>query len=266
MTKKQNSNEKGREEVTSVERALSILELLASKQKGVSTSDIGRFARVPKSSTSYLLRTLVKRGYVSRDEAGLHTLGIKVLSLAGQVMQNMPLRTLALPYLHDIVERTRFGAHLAILDRGEAVYVERVEGPGFIKMATWVGRRMVPHVTAVGKALISQLDQDTVKSLFEQHNIKPHTANTITSLPRLLAELKQIRLRGYAIDDEESSDRVRCVAAPVKANGEVIAAIGISGTVGEMSDDKVERIGSIIRTAATKLSAEVGVPGTRVRS
>lgn len=266
MPKKQNGNEKSREQVTSVERALSILELLASKQKGVNTTDIGRLARVPKSSTSYLLRTLVKHGYVSRDDAGLHTVGIKVLSLAGQVMQNIPLRAIALPHLQHLVDRTGFGAHLAILDHGEAVYIERVEGPGFIKMATWVGRRMVPHVTAVGKALISQLDPDTVKGLFEQHNIKPRTANTITSLPRLLADLKQTRLRGYAIDDEESSDRVRCVAAPVKVNGEVIAAIGISGTVGEMSNDKVERIGSVIRTTATKLSNEVGVLGTRVRS
>jgi DNA-binding IclR family transcriptional regulator len=140
------------------------------------------------------------------------------------------------------------------------VYIERVEGPGFIKMATWVGRRMVPHVTAVGKALICQLDQTEVKSLFEQHHIKPLTANTITSLPKLLTELSETRRRGYAIDDEESSDRVRCVAAPVMApNGEVIAAIGISGTVGQISDEHLARIGSVVRTAATKLSGQLGV-------
>jgi IclR family transcriptional regulator, KDG regulon repressor len=264
MEKKQNGSGKGREQVRSVERALSVLELLASKQKGLSTMAISRLARVPKTSTSYLLRTLVKHGYVKRDEAGLHTLGIKLLSLGGQATQNMPLREVTLPHLRSIVDQTRFDAHLAILDDTEAVYVERVEGPGFIKMATYVGRRMPPHVTAVGKALMCQLDQSEVKRLFDKHNIKPRTTKTITSLAKLLAELNTTRSRGYAIDDEESSDRVRCVAAPIIApNGEVIAAIGISGTVGQMPDDQIPRLGSIIRTAAIKLSGQLGTRGTR---
>src|SRR5678816_4677735 len=113
-----------REQVTSVERALSILELLASRNHGLSTSEISRVARVPKSSTSYLLRTLVGRGYVRRDlETGQHTLGIRILSLGGQAMQGMALRELAMPHLRQIAETTRLGSHLAILDHGDAVYI-----------------------------------------------------------------------------------------------------------------------------------------------
>src|SRR5215216_4086155 len=94
-----------REQVTSVERALSILELLASRNHGLSTSEISRAARVPKSSTSYLLRTLVGRGYVRRDpETGQHTHGIRVLSLGGQAMPGMALRELAMPHLRQLVE------------------------------------------------------------------------------------------------------------------------------------------------------------------
>src|SRR5215213_5115923 len=132
-----------REQVTSVERALSILELLASRNHGLSTSEISRAARLPKSSTSYLLRTLVGRGYVRRDlETGQHTLGIRILSLGGQAMQGMALRELAMPVLRQIVETTRLGAHLAILDHGDAVYIERIESPGLIKMDIWKGRRV----------------------------------------------------------------------------------------------------------------------------
>src|SRR2546426_759298 len=81
-----------------------------------------------KSSTSYLLRTLVGRGYVRRDgETGQHTLGIRILSLGGQAMQGMALRDLAMPHLRQIVETTRLGSHLAILDHGDAVYIERIE-------------------------------------------------------------------------------------------------------------------------------------------
>lgn len=251
---------KNRERVTSVERALSILELLASKHQGLSTSAISRSAHVPKSSTSYLLRTLVARGYVRRDpETGQHTLGIRVLSLGGQAMQGMALREVAIPHLRGIVERTRLGAHLAILDHGDAVYIERIESPGFIKMDIWVGRRVAPQVTAIGKALICQLERQEVQEIAARHRISPASSKTIMNMPRLLEELGAIRQRGYAIDDEEHAVGVRCVAAPVfAASGEVIAAIGISGTVSQLNDDYLPSVGNIIRTAALKFSGQLG--------
>ena len=255
-----------RSQVASVERALTILELLAERREGLSTSDLSRRARIPKSSTSYLLRTLVARGYVRRNDAGHHTLGLRLLSLGGLAMQGMELREAALPHLRYVVDRTRFDAHLAILDHGDAVYIERVEGPGFIKMATWVGRRMVPHVTAVGKALICHLDPNEVADLLKQHQIKPATGKTITTLPKLLAELAETRRRGYAIDDEEHEARVRCVAAPVLApGGDVIASIGVSGTVGQITDEQLARIGAVVRSAAMKLSGQLGMRGGGAR-
>ena len=260
-----NKTSKSREQVTSVERALSILELLASKHQGLSTSEISRFARLPKSSTSYLLRTLVGRGYVHRDtETGQHTLGIRVLSLGGQAVQGMSLREVSIPHLRYIVERTRLGAHLAILDHGDAVYVERIESPGFIKMDIWNGRRVAPQVTAVGKALICHLERQEVQEIAGRHRISPTSSKTIVTLPHLLEELSAIRRRGYAIDDEEHAVGVRCVAAPVfAAGGEVVAAIGVSGTVSQLNDDHLPAIGNLIRTEALKFSAQLGSPHSR---
>ena len=251
--------------VTSVERALSILELLASRHEGLSTSEISRFVRLPKSSTSYLLRTLVTRGYVHRDrETGQHTLGVRVLSLGGQAMQGMALREVALPHLRQVVEQTRLGAHLAILDHGDAVYIERIESPGFIKMDIWNGRRVAPQATAVGKALICQLDQAEVQDIVARHPISATSAKTIMSFPRLLSELAAMRQRGYAIDDEEHAVGVRCVAAPVfAASGDVVAALGVSGTVSQISDQYLASLGNIVRTAAVKLSAQLGSHRTR---
>src|SRR5215204_3539159 len=183
-----------REQVTSVERALSILELLASRNHGLSTSEISRVSKVPKSSTSYLLRTLVGRGYVHRDgETGQHTLGIRVLSLGGQAMQGMALRELAMPHLRQLVETTRLGAHLAILDHGDAVYVERIESPGFIKMDIWNGKRVAPQATAVGKALICNLSREEVQEIAGMHPLRPVSAKTIVTLPHLMEELAVIR-------------------------------------------------------------------------
>ncbi len=250
----------GREQVTSVERALSILELLASRHQGLSSSEISRLTRLPKSSTSYLLRTLVNRGYVRRDqETGQHTLGVRVLSLGGQAMQGMALREISLPHLRHLVERTRLGAHLAILDHGDAVYIERIESPGFIKMDIWNGRRVAPQVTAIGKALICHLERQEVQEIVAGHPTTPASSKTITSMPRLIAELATTRRRGYAIDDEEHAVGVRCVAAPVfAASREVVAAIGVSGTVSQLSDTYLPSVANIVRTTALKFSAQLG--------
>ena len=91
------------------------------------------------------------------------------------------------------------------------------------------------------------------------HPVGPATLKTITSLPRLLEDLAATRQRGFAIDDEENEARVRCVAAPVfAASGEVVSAIGVSGTIGQISDEQLPKIGAIVRSAAMKLSAQLG--------
>jgi DNA-binding IclR family transcriptional regulator len=255
-----NKRKQNREQVTSVERALSILELLASRNQGLSTSEISRAARLPKSSTSYLLRTLVGRGYVRRDEeTGQHTLGIRILSLGGQAVQGMALRELAMPLLRQLVEATRLGSHLAILDHGDAVYIERIESPGFIKMDIWSGRRVAPQATAVGKALICHLSREEVQEIAALHPVSAVSARTIVTLPHLLEDLAAIRRRGYAIDDEEHAVGVRSVAAPVFAgSGEVVAAMGVSGTVSQINDDYLPSVGKIVQMTALKLSAQLG--------
>ena len=246
--------------VASVERALTILELLAERQQGLTTSEISRRAKIPKSSASYLLRTLAARGYLRRDpETGQFTPGIRMLSLGGQAVQGMQLRDVALPYLRQIAERTRLDSHLAVLDHGDAVYVERIESSGFIKMAIWVGKRVAPQVTAIGKALICYLDRREIQEIVGTHQVTPVSAKTIVSLPHLLEELALTRQRGFAFDDEEHALGVRCIAAPVlAASGEVVAAIGVSATVSQINDDYVPVLGNILRNAAIKFSAQLG--------
>ena len=254
-----------REQVKSVERALSILELLASRNHGLTTSEISRLIRLPKSSTSYLLRTLVGRGYVRRDpDTVRHTLGIRVLSLGGEAMQGMALRELAIPHLRQLADKTRLGAHLAILDHGDAVYIERIESPGFIKMDIWNGKRVAPQATAVGKALICQLSREEVQEIAGMHPLRQVSPRTIVTLPHLFKELEAIQRRGYAVDDQEHAIGVRCVAAPVfSASGDVVAAIGVTGTVSQLHDDQLPSLGKTVQLAALKLSAQLGGRSSR---
>ena len=144
---------------TAVERTLLILEAVAQREGGMSNAEFSRKLKIPKSSASYILRTLEQHGYLRRDgEAGRYRLGMKVLNLSRAALSGVDVREVALPVMRHLVDRIHITTHLAILDHDEAVYVEKVEAPGFIKMNTWIGRRMEVHSTAVGKALLAYLD------------------------------------------------------------------------------------------------------------
>ena len=124
---------------TAVERTLQILEAVAQREGGMSNAEFSRKLKIPKSSASYILRTLEQHGYLRRDgEGGRYRLGMKVLSLSRAALSGVDVREVALPIMRHLVDRIHITTHLAILDQNEAVYVEKVEAPGFIKMNTWM--------------------------------------------------------------------------------------------------------------------------------
>jgi len=244
---------------TAVDRALGILEALAEPGQGLTNSDLSRRLGMPKSSASYLLRTLERRGYVRRDpESGRYRPGLKVLSLTREVLSGMSIRDAAQPILRQLVERCRLTAHLAVLDQGQAVYIEKVDAPGFIKMDTWVGRRMDVHSTSVGKSLVAHLPAREVEALLRERGMRKRTPKTITTPVRFLKELEKVRAQGYAVDDEENNLGARCVGAPVFGPaGEVQAAVGVSGTTGQINRESLSRIAEMVQEAARKISRQL---------
>src|SRR5579872_3117288 len=148
-----------------VERALAMLEAVAHEPEGLSNAEISRKLQIPKSSASYILRTLEKQGYLHRDsENGKYRVGLKILSLSRGALSGIDVREVALPIMRHLVEKTNLTCHLAILDGREAVYIEKVEPTGFIRMDTWVGRRMRVHATSVGKSLVAHIPQPQLEN------------------------------------------------------------------------------------------------------
>lgn len=242
-----------------VERALAMLDAVAASTSGLSNSDLSRRLEIPKSSASYILRVLERRGVLLRDgETGKYRLGLKVLSLAHAVEAGSDLRAAALPAMRHFVQRTGLTAHLAVLDRGEAVYIEKVEAASFIRMDTWVGRRMQVNSTSVGKALLAWLPEEEVDEILRLHGLKRRTAHTITLRPRFASELRKTRQRGYAVDDEENSLGARCVAVPVRDElGNVRAALGVSGPLHEVTEATIPRIASHLHEAAGRIALQL---------
>ncbi|MGA9768820.1 MAG: IclR family transcriptional regulator [Blastocatellia bacterium] len=245
---------------TAVERALAILEAVAQRSAGMTNSEISRKLEIPKSSASYILRTLEQRGYLRRERGtGKYVVGLKVLSLGRGVQAGSDIKAAALPVMRQLVERSELTTHLAVLDHGEAVYIEKIESPGFIKMDTWIGRRMMIHSTSVGKALVAHLPASEVESIVKEHDLKKRTPKTITVYSKFLRDLEKVRERGYAIDDEENNSGARCVAAPVfDSFGRVVAAVGLSGATNQVDNSRLPKIVEMVKEAARKISRQLG--------
>ena len=244
---------------TAVDRTIAILEAVGTHASGMSNAEISRKLRIPKSSASYILRALEKHGYLRRDGDGKYRLGLKVLNLGRGALSGVDVREVALPIMRALVEHVHITSHLAILDGTQAVYVERVESPGFIKMDTWVGRRMEVYSTSVGKALVAHLPEAQVQAILRERGMKRRTPTTITNPARFLRELEQVRERGYAFDDEENSPGVRCVAASVfNAAGEVEAALNVTGTTQQVNKETLPRVIELVKESARRVSSQLG--------
>ena len=250
-------------ENTPVARGLRILELIAGESRGWTISELSEKLEISKSTISYLLKILIACDYVRQDKR-YHALGPRFLDLVrlttGEPSLEMELREAARAHLQRIVDETRLGANLGILDQTTAVYIDRVEPPqpskpGLIKIDIKPGLRIAPHVTAIGKALICYLDPNRIKEIWDKHNDYKGAPKTITSLKSLRSELEITRERRYATDIGEHDPNVRCVAAPVFAADElVVAAISVNGTPELLNDRNLERVARIVRREADSLS------------
>ncbi|GIU81800.1 MAG: IclR family transcriptional regulator [Acidobacteria bacterium] len=244
-----------------VARALSMLELIAESRNGLTNSDLSRRLKIPKSSASYILRELERRNYVHRDKNGKYRLGLKLMSLTSSAAVHLDIREIAKPVLEEFLEKSRLPeAHLAVLDNGRAVYIEKVEDEScFIKMDIWVGHRLPVHTTAIGKALVAFLPKEEVLKILQIHGMEKRTKNTITSPQKFLLELEKVRKQGFAVDDEENSEGVRCVASPIfDSSGRVVAAFGTSSVTFYIDDAKLPRIAELVKKSAAKISKMLG--------
>lgn len=249
---------------TAVDRALSIIEIVSQSKQGMSNADLSRRLEIPKSSASYILRVLENRAYLQRDAGGKYRLGLKLMSLTGDALTHMDVREVAKPELLNFLKKSRLPeAHLAVLDNGRAVYIEKVENEkSFIRMDIWIGHRLPIHTTAIGKILVSQMTEEQILSILELRGMEKKTRQSITSEQKFLREMKKVKEYGIAIDNEENADGVRCIAAPIyDANGNIAAAFGTSSTILHIDKTQLPKIVEIIKKSAANVSKQLGYSG-----
>jgi len=213
--------------VQSVERALDVLEALAERGGEASLSEIAARTGLPYGTIHRLLQTLLARGYVRQESDRRYALGGGLVRLGG-VAEGM-VGVWAQPHLARMVELSGETANLAVLEGDFVVYVAQAQSPRRLRMFAEVGRRVLPHSTAVGKVLLAWRSPEEAVTLLRRTGMPRRTPHTITTADGLLAELDAVRDRGYALDLGEEELGVHCLAVPVSDGDRVLAAMSVSG-------------------------------------
>ena len=252
-------------QVQVLDRALGILDLLAGENPELGASEVSERTGLHKSTVHRLLQVLERHRLIEKIALnGKYRLGLRLFELGSKAMAQFDLRERAQPYLKRLVLETGETAHICILDGDRMLSIANVESPRTLRTPSTVGHRTPIHCTSVGKVLLAFLPEDEQNDLINQCELTDYTRHTITKPARLKAELKLIRQRGYAMDDEEIEEGLRCVGAPVMDHsGRVVAAMSIAGPAFRLTDDRIPAVARSVIQAASELSVELGYKETR---
>ena len=251
--------------VQSVERVLNILEIMAREGAPITVTELAEKVKLKISTVHRLLTTLVHRGYVEQEDDNKYRLGLKLMEIGNSVLYYSDIRTVARPFLEELVDSCNETVNLAILDGTDVVYIDQVESKNLIivKMLAQVGNRGPVHCTSSGKALLAFLPDEKLEETVSKLDMVKYTNETITDLDNLRKELKRVRNDGYAVDWGEREEHVRCIAAPIfNHEGRAIASVSISGpstriTTYYMKNELVD----LIQETGERISHKMGYNG-----
>ena len=251
--------------LTTLDKGLTILETLAAHQSdGLTLTELGRAIGMHRSTLFRFLATLRARGYVQRDPAtDRYRLGVGALTLTAAFLNNLDLRQIARPFLQDLCDQTQELVHLTRLDRDEVVTIDRIEGTQPVSLQTDIGARRPTYCTASGKVFLAYMPIAEANRIFER-GMDRKTATTITTPEEMHVHLAEARRRGYAIDDEERIEGVRCVASPIfDLDGHLTGTLSIAAPTVRTTITRLERLGEAVRDAAAGLSRQLGFTAER---
>jgi IclR family acetate operon transcriptional repressor len=240
--------------VQSIARAFDLLETVADLGGIVSLSELASRSGLPVPTIHRLMRTLLDLGYVRQEPSREYALGPRLVRL-GESASRL-LGTWATPHLQRVVDAVGESANLAMLDGHQVVYTAQVPGRHSMRMFTEVGRRVLPHCTAVGKALLAGMEESAVRRLLDRTGMPRQTEHTITDPTLFADQLVWASEHGYAIDDGEQELGVRCVAVPLPSGGPPLA-ISVSGPVPRVSPELIDRAVPLLIEVAEQLAREL---------
>lgn len=246
--------------IQSVDRAFDLLEAFNSGEGVLGVTDLAHRLGLSKNRTFRLLATLECRGYIEQDKrTGNYRLGLKTFELASVFLHHLGLRRQAQPILEELVATCDETAYLAVLDGPEIVYLLMQETTQTVRITPRVGYRLPAYCTAAGKIQLAYESLGHLTEIFRGYPLRKLTVNTIADLEALRAHLQAMAKQGYALDNEECEEGVRCVAAPVRDYAHRVVAVGLLGPASRFTLERIEEeLAPLVMVAGAKTSQRLG--------
>lgn len=254
-------NETGRS-VKSAERVLDLLETIGRSRDGLTFGDLQVGLGIPKSSLHALLRVLAARGYIEYDvNTRRISLGVRVWETGFAYHRHHGFLKEARAVMEVIASRLNETVQLAKLAGSENIYLDKVDSTHALRLQSEIGTRLSAYATGIGKALLAQLDTDEVISRFPGPELQKYTDSSIGTVAALLEELALIRARGFAIDNEEYTPGIFCLAVPVyEAGSRATTAMSVSVPTTRIVRDSLPTILCVLAAGSVDIAQRVGRP------
>ena len=233
-------------------RVIEVLDLLCKSGAPMRLSDIGRQLDMPKSTLLPILQTMVEHRYISKDVSERYAPGYGLMELGSAARAVYSPAEHIREALKQLVDRFEETCYYGVLEGGSVLYLEKTESPQPIRMLTAIGRRLPAYATGIGKALLMDMSLQQLKSLYTEP-MEPLTRNTITDVDILYRQLQHFRQLGYAWEEEESTEHIRCFAAPVRVDGEIVGAVSMAIPIFRFREEEQSAITDSLRNTASKI-------------
>src|ERR1017187_1124230 len=243
-----------------LDRTVAVLDTLAKNgEPGLTVVEVAEAIGVAKSTAHRLLRGLAQWRFVFRQPVNdRYVLGVKLFQLGSLAAPQNHLRGRARRYLERLARETGETIHLAVLNDGQVLHLDKIESQRRLRIGIVLGSYSQASTTALGKALLACLPENRLREIIRMRGLPSRTSNSITTIAELEEELRRVRECGYALDNEEDGEGLKCVAAPVRSiSGEVIAALSVAGPSLRMTDERVALLVKLVVETARGLSEEL---------
>lgn len=247
------------------DRTITILETLVNAGEPMTLTALAKTTGIPLASAATIAQTLERRGYAARRVVGRSHYWYPTLQLYGlgvKLMRGVDLARVVQPYLRRISDELGVPAHFGVLQGSSVIYLAKAAPPAMVQFNTFVGKVSPFHLTALGRAVAAHLDPDQLAPLLD-HLTKGRGPNARDVDRRgFVDRLAEVRVRGYAVEDEEEEPQIGCVAVPVFDAGEqVVGAIGVTGFAQDVVHDRFDQVLAALRKECANLSAHLGFSG-----
>jgi len=243
-----------------IDRVFQILDLLAETKSELGATELAQRLQLHKSTVHRLLVTLERHRFLQKNpDNAKYGLGWRLFELGALAVSRVDLLGMARPHLEALVKRTGETAHLGVVAGGELISIASVETNRSLRLPGTVGRRSPLYCSSQGKSILAFSNDAAAAAMIRGIQFKGYTRNTITTAARLMLELDRVRKCGYALDNEEFEDELRCIGAPVfNHEGLVVAAMSIAGPAYRLGNREIPRLAAAVVLASKELSAAMG--------